>query len=333
MSVSQVPGGPSSSGTNTRKIPRGNVGASLFLESFLKTARSAYREWCRFWFDSGDARWVAVYRVLLSSGLFFFYLSRQFDYEFLYSNDGVLPFSHYYHVIPEPLRSPIPYEWLARIPEVGQGLHALFLLLLLLLAFGIIGRGLAWFAFILHMVFICRNPLLIYGPDMVGTFFLAYLAMMDSNRFASPWKRSRAAKVDALTSVGVRLVQVQVCIIYLYSGFEKAKGNSWWQGDALWRALSNGQLVSWDFGLLKHFPMMIAVSTFTTVLWETYFPVLVWVPRTRYWMLGFGVFLHLLIAFTLNIPFFSWFMCATYVLFLPSVWAERLFKQKQMSAI
>jgi hypothetical protein len=167
---------------------------------------------------------------------------------------------------------------------------------------------------------------------MVGTFFLAYLAMMDSNRFVSPWKRSRAVKVDALTSVGVRLVQMQVCIIYLYSGFEKAKGNSWWQGDALWRALSNGQLVSWDFGFLQHFPMMIAVSTFTTVLWETYFPVLVWVPRTRFWMLGFGVFLHLLIAFTLNIPFFSWFMCATYVLFLPSSWAERLFKQKQTSA-
>src|SRR5208282_2742533 len=93
--------------------------------------------------------------------------------------------------------------------------------------------------------------------------------------------------------IAFRFSQIQICIIYAFSGFEKLRGIKWWQGEALWDVLANFQVARWDFTWIASFPVLIVVATYLTVLWEIYFPVLVWVRPWSRWMLLFGMVLHI----------------------------------------
>jgi len=119
-----------------------------------------------------------------------------------------------------------------------------------------------------------------------------------------------------LESVGMRLVQVQICLIYGFSGLGKLKGVSWWNGEALWGVLANPQLSRFDFTWTADFPVAISFLTSATVYWEIYFPALIWVPRLRPWILLWGVALHVGIGVMMNLPFFALIMLSGYVLFL-----------------
>ena len=131
-------------------------------------------------------------------------------------------------------------------------------------------------------------------------------------------------RYSVLESVALRFLQIQVCVIYGYSGFEKLKGTLWWRGEAVWYALANSQIARFDFSWLSRFPLLIVIATYTTVLWEVYFPILVWLKPIRKYVLLFGILLHLSIAFTVCIPFFGALMISTYILFLDEDELKRL---------
>jgi hypothetical protein len=121
-----------------------------------------------------------------------------------------------------------------------------------------------------------------------------------------------------LSSMAFRFAQIQVCIIYGFSGLMKIEGPHWWRGEAVWDVLINQQLARWDFSWLAAFPIVITLSTYATLLWEVYFPVLIWLKPMRRVTLLVGVMLHLGIGLALNLPYFAGVMIATYILFLDS---------------
>src|SRR5213075_1245644 len=96
-----------------------------------------------------------------------------------------------------------------------------------------------------------------------GTFWLLYLCFTRTDeifRFPLPgaraarWIAPGASKTDLFSTVGFRLLQVQLMIIYAYSGLEKLRGVTWWQGDAIWNTLANGQLVGLNLSFIAHVP-------------------------------------------------------------------------------
>jgi hypothetical protein len=82
---------------------------------------------------------------------------------------------------------------------------------------------------------------------------------------------------------------------------------------------------------LSHWPGVIYVMTFSTILWEAYFPALVWVKAIRYPLLFIGVMLHLGISTMLILPFFGLLMIVTYSLFLEPRHAAFLQQKVQKS--
>ena len=103
----------------------------------------------------------------------------------------------------------------------------------------------------------------------------------------------------------------------MFSGMEKLKGSSWWDGTALWTVLANPQMTVTDFTWLRHLPALIALLTFSTILFEVYFPVLVWVKKTRPWILLAGFGFHFGIGVVMALYSFAMVMIAPYVLFIP----------------
>lgn len=267
-----------------------------------KTLRAIWATWEQFWFEADAAVPIRAFRRSLGALLFIFYSIRTLDLGLFYSETGVMPVEVLRSVIDMDGRFSILF-WL-NSPAALWALHGVFILSLLALALGVRTRVAAWIAFILHVSFMNRNLVVSYGFDQISTFFLFALC------FSTPKGSS------IFDSVALRLIQVQVCIIYAYSGVEKMRGPSWWEGDAVWLALANPQVARADFSDLAQYPVLIALLTWSSVLWEVYFPALVWFKRLRLPVLAFGVMMHLGIGLTLRIPFFGLLMIVSYVAFL-----------------
>lgn len=275
--------------------------------------------WNQFWFNSSNYYSLSLFRLLFFSGLFIFYSIRALDFQFLFSSHGFLTEKFYLDTVPETYLNFLSLEQFGFNDSLSPFLYGLFLLLILC---AILGYGRRWLLigiWILHIIFIRRFPIAIYGADMVVSCWLLYFILAPGNHYFTLFKKyDKQDRYPILTSVGCRLFQIQLCVIYAFSGLEKAKGLTWWQGDAVWYVMGNSQIVSMDFGFLAHFPSLVVLLSFSTILWEVYFPFAVWIPKLQKYVLFFGFSMHLFIGVLMNLGFFAWFMLSVYLLFIKS---------------
>lgn len=269
------------------------------------------KAWNRFWFESSKPTQMRLFRMAVGLLLFALYMIRALDLNFYFSNSGIFPVEALVGMDQMKYR----FSLLELLPGTGWVwfLHSVLLTSLLGLVFGVYPRIAAIIAFVLHISFLHRNMAIIFGVDMIATFFLLSLCLADPQ--SAPIAARKGLR-DWLGSMGFRLAQIQLCVIYAYSGMEKLRGIQWWKGEAIWTVMANAQLARWDFSWIVHFPILIVIATYMTLLWEVYFPVLVWIGKFRYPMLFLGILLHVGIGLVINIPFFAALMIAPYLLFL-----------------
>jgi hypothetical protein len=134
-----------------------------------------------------------------------------------------------------------------------------------------------------------------------------------------------------------RLVQIEMCLIYLSTVASKFQGEEWTSGIALWYVVHLNDLYgmlfnpSWLFGY--HTPLK--VLTYATLVLESTTPLLMWYSRpTRL----FGLFLvtgfHLSLDLSMNLNFFHWIMIIGWMSFLvqPSFLASSPTAEKSTAA-
>ena len=195
---------------------------------------------------------------------------------------------------------------------------------------GAFGRSLTWLLFFVNLGLNQRDFSIVYGADLFTNFWLFYLCFIDHNRYFSIWnlmsglKRQRVTKLkqygsDLVSSMGIRLLQIQLCLSYAYTGFEKLKGHTWWSGQAIWYVIGMQSIVPHDFGFMKNYPVIIAILTMATVIFEVYFIFAVWSRRLRYPWLVVGFLFHLGTAICMGLWYFFLVMTSPYLLFLPNV--------------
>lgn len=284
---------------------------------------SAIRAWTKFWFEADYSAPARLLQVLVPLLLACFVFTRTPDLRVFYTPEGLgaLGIRDF-----EELRfRPTIFYALAGYTWVVIG-HWVFIASLVLMALGVFPRVTSALAWLLHMSFINRNPSVSFGVETISACFLFYLMLM-----AQPAPRSAIGR--AIGSMGFRLTQLQICIIYLFAGLDKARGMSWWRGEALWQVLANPQMASHDFGFMAQFPGILALSTIGTLFWEIYFPALIWLRWARYPMLAFGVFLHLGIAFSMTIPSFGFLMIFSYAVFLEPAHAASILRRFRMTPV
>ena len=275
--------------------------------------------WEAFWFDSRRDETLtalAAFRIFFCGVMLFCYIARAFDVEFFYSAQGILPLWHakgveFFRYHPNLLSDGMSLFTL-------HSIHTLFLLFLAAQMLGLFTRFAAIGTFLLHMVFVNRNMAVMFGVDMIATYFLLYLCFANTNaRYSLDALRGRGARHQSTMShIAWRLMQLQVCVVYGYSGLEKLKGSRWWDGSALWDVITIGNMQRWDLSFVAHFPFLLAAAVYIVLLWEIYFPALIWARRFRLPMLAFGVLLHIGIYLFMNLPSFGFMMMTLYLLFL-----------------
>lgn len=280
--------------------------------------------WDEFWFTPQNLLGLGFMRIVLCGTMFYLYSYRMLALKY-YSDENWVSRSLAWQAIPDYYRP--AFSWTFWPDAWVFPLHLAFVIFLFLLMLGIGGRILMMITWILAMGFLQRNFTVNFGADVILTLFMFYmmftqscarLSVLNLIRQKSPNQMS-----DFLSSMMIRMMQIQISVIYAYTGWEKLKGGSWWDGTALWSVLGNPQMTTLDFTFFRYIPWVIPVLAYTTIIFEIYFPVMVASRRTRYPWLVAGVFFHAGIGIFMGLAPFATAMLSTYFLFIDPLILEQ----------
>jgi hypothetical protein len=152
-----------------------------------------------------------------------------------------------------------------------------------------------------------------------------YLVLAPSGAaFSLANRRSAPGAIPERAPWALRLVQIQLSVIYLASVVEKLRGETWRDGTALLYALRLDDYERFSAGWLTGSAALGAMATYGTLLIELSVGLLVWNRRLRPYVLAAGVALHVGIALTMRVGYFSAAMLVLYVAFVPPEAASRV---------
>jgi|GEM_PF-270102 len=202
-------------------------------------------------------------------------------------------------------------RWTAEMIQAGIGLSYFSLCLLLLL--GLFTRVSALLLLILHGSLFTAVPQFSYGIDYFCSMALFYCALFPCGYYSSIDRLIFRLSPSPWLGPCQRLLQVHLCIIYFFSGFDKALGHTWRNGEALWKALHLPYFQS-DFTptieKLAPYPWLFLLLGWGVLLSETLYPFLIWLKPTRKLQLALIISLHIGIALLLRLYLFSAMMIA-----------------------
>lgn len=277
----------------------------------------------RLLFQKTDSRQLAALRIALGMLTLLTLIGLVGEIDFYYTDEGWLP-----------LKTALSYqsanEWsLLQLFTTVSAVRAFFALMILCSLALIVGfktRIVAWACFIGIASIQSRNWMNTYGGDAVLRLLLFYLALSKSGLSWS-FDRRRSPSEELAPVWPLRLMQIQIALIYGSSGLAKLHGADWVSGDAIAMMLLNPVFARWDWvELLNIGPINWGFRTVTwlTLFWEVSFPILVFWKRSRPFVLALGLLLHLGIIVFLQLHWFGHIMIASYLAYAPS----SLFKLK-----
>jgi Vitamin K-dependent gamma-carboxylase len=186
----------------------------------------------------------------------------------------------------------------------------------------------ALLAFVLITSFERRNYAVFNAGDGLVRMLALYLALshagaavsLDSRRAG----RSRWEIVER-APWALRLMQMQLSLIYVAAVADKLGGTTWRHGTALAYALQLDDLHRFPLpGAFSTQPVLVGLLTFGTLAVESAMAVCVWIPRVRLPVMIAGIALHVGIAYAMRVGFFSAMMLTFYLAFVPPERAEAL---------
>ncbi|MDX1947686.1 MAG: HTTM domain-containing protein [Pirellulaceae bacterium] len=115
----------------------------------------------------------------------------------------------------------------------------------------------------------------------------------------------------------VRLLTLQLVAIYFVNGLYKLSGGDWRSGEVMHDVLANVGWTRFAYADLPLIPGSVALMTWTTLVWELGFPLLMLMPKLRAPTLWLGVLFHLSTAILLPLGLFPIYMLCLYLPLVP----------------
>ena len=279
------------------------------------------RAWDAFWFTPADPLPLAVIRIctglLLAWSSFVWLL----DVEAFFGAGGWLPPQQVWRMNDQPWQ----WSWYfaAPSPAAIRGLAWVAFAAAVMLAVGLATPLAAIVSLIGFVSAANRAPLNVFGlDDTLGMLLLGLAVGPSGARWSLDRLLGRAGQGATAPSIraniALRLIQVHLCVVYLFSGCGKLLGASWWDGTALWGAAANVQYRTLDLtGLARH-PLVTNALTLGTLWWEISYPALVWPRLTRRLVLAMAVAVHLGIGLAMGMMEFGLAMITANLAFVPA---------------
>ena len=284
--------------------------------------------WNEFWFTPASPSTLSAIRVLAGLMLLYTHLVWSFDLNGFFSQNGYLPqqLMHDVHVMQNDPDGTGPLTGSDRLlwshfnyvhgPKLMWTIHIVALVVFFLLTIGLFSRTMAFLAYLFAVSYASRvTPGAYFGLDKVNCMLALYLifgpcgARYSIDRLWRLRRGNTEVPPSSTANLAIRLIQVHMCIIYLFSGIAKLQGEPWVTGQASWLSFAMYEYQSRAQALnmtwLATHEWLLNLMTHATVFWELSYCALVWPALTRRWVLLMAVFVHLGIALFLGMPTFG----------------------------
>lgn len=284
------------------------------------------RLWDKFWFTPSAPHTLAVIRILGGFMLFYTHLVWCKDLMAFLGPDSWIPGEAARSIQPGPMVW--SYLWYFESAGVLWTLHIIALIVFAMLTLGLFTRVTSVLAFFITVAYCHRLHGSLFGLDQINAMLAMYIMVGTSGGCYSldrllarrRGKVSGEPRKTVSTNIAVRLLQLHLCVIYLFGGVGKMKGIDWWDGSAAWFSVANYEYQSLDMTWMVHVPWLYTVLTHVTIFWETFYCALVWPRQTRPIMLAIAVGVHGGIAMFLGmITFGSVMLIANFAFVSPAL--------------
>ena len=294
--------------------------------SATRNLTTVRQSWLSFWFAEVDPTLLGIIRIIAGGMILYTHLVWSLGLDGFLGPDGwqgrELMSVFQDSQVAISFWNVLPPDWLWPI-------HLVCLALLLMFVLGMATPVTAWLAYIITVSYAYRAQMANFGLDQINAMLAFYLAIGPCGASLSfdRWWRTRQAqktgqpidppKPSAAANLSLRLIQVHLCIIYLFAGISKLQGELWWNGFAVWNAAANLEYQSGDLTWLAYVPWFCNLLTIGTIFWEISFWALVWNKTLRLPVLLIGVLMHLGIGAFLGMWTFGLAMIFAYLSFIP----------------
>jgi hypothetical protein len=280
--------------------------------------------WRTFWFRPESTEALGAIRIAFGALIIGWTLALLPDLHDLFGPAGVAP---------DPASD--PYMWsIFRIwPDERAVLIGWLLLLVSALAMmvGWHSRLASIAVCALILSFQHRDPSVFNTGEVLIRIEALYLALAPCGAALSLDQRRRTGRfwsAQVRAPWPIRLMQLQLSIVYLASVHWKMAGTAWPDGTAVSYALRLKDMLilpvpQWFI----HSAFVMNVATWGALASELALGTLVWNRRLRPWVLGVGVLMHTSIMLTMGVGFFTPAMLVLYCAFLSPSFIRRLISQ------
>lgn len=259
----------------------------------------AWQAWDRFWFTPAQPHTLALMRILCGAMLFYTHLVWGLYLDaFLGPNAwvdnatalelqrGWFTWSHLWYI------DSLPLLW---------AVHIAALVVFAMFTLGLFTRVTSILSCLLTLAYCHRLHGALFGLDQVNAMLSMYLMLAPCGAVYSLdrwWQKQQAGgklsppQPAVMTNVATRLIQLHMCILYLFGGISKLRGDMWWDGSAVWFAFASLEYQSLDMTWMARYPWAIALMAHVTIFWETFYCFMVWPKWSRPIVLALAVVVH-----------------------------------------
>lgn len=291
--------------------------------------------WDQFWFKPLDPATLGLMRVFAGAIIFYTHLVWSFEFTSFFSDDQLLSIEHN-RIITGSVFAWSHFHWIESM-QVLWVIHWLVLISMLLFCIGLLTRWTGVITAIFTISYANRAVGATFGLDQINVMLAFYLAIgpsgaafsVDSlirkkNRSWLSREDQQRKPLSTLANFTTRLIQIHLCIIYLFAGFGKLLGASWWNGQAIWGAMANSEYQTVDLTWIAAYPLLINLVTHIALVWEVSYVFLVWPKWSRPIIVGMAMLVHLGIGVTMGMLEFGLIMVIANLAFVSPVWVRQL---------
>lgn len=302
--------------------------------SLRSAAATVARCWNEFFHQACDPHIYAAIRIVFATLVLINFAVLYPDLDLWFTGEGVLP--------AEASREATkPHSWslLLLLPDTSQAVHLAFWVAVanaIGLLVGLFPRFNALCVFIWIVSFQVRNGVIQDGEDTLLRMLAFCMIWMPSGHawschtwWGKAWGRERLPTANTLPIWPLRLMQLEMAIMFLSSGLVKLGGDEWLNGTALYYVsrLNDHFGRFWVPAWVFDTPWVVALVTWSVLLAEITIPILIWFRETRLVCLLILLVFHLANEWTMNLFLFHWLMLCGWLSFVTPQDLSRIWRR------